>query len=214
MAVVSAPAAAAVVVVEYLAVPVELRRMFKFTENYGYSEYCRLIEPAIDAAVNHASRALPPVPSAAAVRAVSETSALFAGCLLIRALGADLLQYNDAAPAFTVPISDDVVRQYAAVHELLLGRLQMLDQRLAQQTVSLDRWIMASRQPQLFANATRSTQPSLNLTTFDRVGVLRWHMLLLCDFATRHWETLRASLVAPKRCIWFWFDRFFIDCMF
>jgi hypothetical protein len=199
----SANAPAVAPVSEYLAVPIELRRMFIFTENYAFGEYFRSLEPAILAAHEHARTTM----SDTAKASRGELASLFAAALVVRALGMDLLQYSDAAPAATAAINETVLRHYAALHELLLGRLQLLDSRLAGDTAALDRWLVTHRQPQLFANA--STAPTglvtsgatsrLELPLFDRMGLLRWHVLLLCDYATRYWEPVRATLVVPKR---------------
>lgn len=104
------------------------------------------------------------------------------------------------------------------MHELLLARLAVLDPTLASDTHQLgtcvvcvlldyvclfvcvlvcffffltvaDRWMLAERQRLLFP--TNHASRSLCLPLFDRLGVLRWHVLLMCSFASAYLGALR-----------------------
>jgi hypothetical protein len=160
----------------YEAVPAEVLRVFQFTEGFGLDQFLSLLEPPVKDALAYASKC-GYSPAHAAV---------FAAALIVRALGSDVLQFNDAVPR-TAPLAVNVAREYAMVHDGLLDYLRERAPLLERDTKLLDRWVLTTRQPVLFGPA--ATQ--LPLAALDRIGLQRWHLLALCRFASAHFEPLR-----------------------
>jgi hypothetical protein len=159
----------------YEAVPAEVLKAFRFTDGFALEQFLSLLETPLHDAVAHAQRS--------GFDAVSAT--LFAAALLVRALGADALQFNDAVPR-TAPLAVSVAREYAQMHDLLVRYLHAHASQLEAQTATLDRWVLTQRQRLLFGDGAR-----LELASLDRIGVLRWHLLSLCQFASARLEPLR-----------------------
>jgi hypothetical protein len=160
----------------YEAVPVEVLKLFQFTEGFGLDQFLSLLEPPIKDALAYATKC----------GYAPSHAALFAAALVVRALGSDVLQFNDAVPR-TAPLGGNVAREYAAVHDALLAFLRERAPLLERDTALLDRWIVTNRQPVLFG----ATAKQLPLAALDRIGLQRWHLLALCRFASVHLEPLR-----------------------
>lgn len=159
----------------YEAVPAEVLKVFRFTDGYALEQYQALLDAPIADAVAHAARG----------GHDAACATLFAGALLVRALGADALQYTDAAPR-TAPLAVPVAREYATMHDVLMTFLHARAAGLAADTAALDRWVMTQRQRLLFGDAALFPVAAL-----DRIGLLRWHLLSLCQFASTRLEALR-----------------------
>lgn len=160
----------------YEAVPAEVLRVFQFTEGFGLDQFLSLLEPPVKDALAYATKC----------GYAPAHAAMFAAALIVRALGSDALQFNDAVPR-TAPLAVNVAREYAMVHDCLLDYLREHAPLLERDTKLLDRWVLTTRQPVLFGVA--ATQ--LPLSALDRIGLQRWHLLALCRFASVHLEPLR-----------------------